>query len=51
MDQPINEVFMKFSGKVPFPREMRRGEDTIVVAGGQTYIWNCIKREEPIPFV
>jgi hypothetical protein len=30
----------------PSPKEVKRGEDITVVAGGQTYIFNCTKREE-----
>ena len=46
MEKEINEVFHRFSSRVPFLREVKRGEDITVVAGGQTYIFNCTKRQE-----
>ncbi len=46
MDGTINEVFIKLSSRIPFKREIQRGEDLRVIVDGQEYIFNCVKREE-----
>lgn len=42
----INERFIKFSSRVPFSRDIALGEDIIVNAGGENYIYNCVKTED-----
>jgi hypothetical protein len=45
MEHQLNEVFVKMTSLVPFPKEIGLGEDVTVVIDGQNYTYNCVKQE------
>ncbi len=45
MEHQLNEVFVKMTSLVPFPKEIELGEDMTVTIAGQNYIHNCVKQE------
>jgi hypothetical protein len=46
----INERFVKLSSRVPFPEDIKLGQDIQVTIGGETqlshYLFNCTKTED-----
>ena len=42
----INERFVKLSGRIPFPEEIKLGDDITVTVKGRSFIANCVKVEE-----
>lgn len=41
-----NERFVKLSSKLPFPSDIRLGQDLTITIEGQTYLATCVKSEE-----
>jgi hypothetical protein len=42
----INEKFLKLSSRVPFPREIKLGQDLTVLIEGEPYIFNCVSSQD-----
>jgi hypothetical protein len=45
MDQTISERFVKLSSRIPFPKDLKLGDDIDVVIGGHSFIGNVVKIE------
>ena len=50
MQKTVNEVFIKFSSKVPFAEAIELGDDLAVsvgtTKGAQSYFFNAVKSED-----
>jgi len=41
----VNERFLKFSSRIPFPDDLLLGEDLTITVKGRPYTWNVVKQE------
>lgn len=46
MEQTINELFIKLSSKVPYPKEIKLGEDIDVMIENYNYTFNCVSTQD-----
>ena len=45
MEQTINKRFIRFSSKIPFPTELKLGQDITVAVEGHIYVFNVVKQQ------